>query len=116
MKQTAAITGFLLILFIITHLCGNLFIYAGPEVFNSYAYKLHSLGPLLLIARALLLIIFLLHVFVIHILVIQNIKARRGLKSYDIDQAVARRTLAERIMPWSGLYIFVFVIFHNFFI
>ena len=112
MKQIAAITGFLLILFIITHLGGNLLIYAGPEIFNSYAHKLHSFGPLLLIARALLLIIFLLHIFVIHILVIQNIKARRGRKRHDIDQAVDQRTLAERIMPWSGLYILVFVIFH----
>lgn len=111
-KQTAAITGFLLILFIITHLCGNLLIYAGPEVFNSYAHKLHSFGFLLLIARVLLLIIFLLHIFVIHILVIQNIRARREAKPYAMDKTVDQRTLAERIMPWSGLYIFVFVIFH----
>jgi len=111
-KQTVAITGFLLILFIITHLGGNLFIYAGPDVFNSYAHKLHSLGPLLLIPRVLLAVIFLLHIFVIHILVIQNIKARGGLKRYAIDQAVGKRSLAERIMPWSGLYILVFVIFH----
>jgi len=111
-KQTVAITGFLLILFVITHLGGNLLIYAGPAVFNSYAQQLHSLGPLLLIARALLLIIFLLHIFVIHILIIQNIKARGGLKRYAIDQATGKRTLAQRMMPWSGLYIFVFVVFH----
>jgi succinate dehydrogenase / fumarate reductase cytochrome b subunit len=111
-KQTVAITGFLLILFIITHLGGNLLIYAGPDVFNSYAHKLHSIGPLLLIPRGILLAIFLLHIFVIHILVIQNIKARGGLKRYAIDQAVGKRTLAERIMPWSGLYILVFVVFH----
>ncbi len=111
-KQTVAITGFLLILFIITHLGGNLFIYAGPDVFNSYAHKLHSLGPLLLIPRVLLFIIFVVHIFVIHILVIQNIKARGGLKRYAIDQAVGQRSLAERIMVWSGVYILVFVIFH----
>ena len=111
-KQTVAITGFLLILFIITHLGGNLFIYAGPDAFNAYAHFLHSLGPLLLIPRVLLGIIFLLHVFVIHILIIQNIKARGGLKRYAIDQAVGQRSLSERIMAWSGLYILVFVIFH----
>jgi succinate dehydrogenase / fumarate reductase cytochrome b subunit len=111
-KQTVAITGFLLILFIILHLGGNLFIYAGPDVFNSYAHKLHSLGPLLLIPRTLLFIIFLLHIFVIHILVIQNIKARGGLKRYAIDQAVGKRTLAEKIILWSGIYILVFVVFH----
>jgi len=111
-KQTVAITGFLLIFFIITHLGGNLFIYAGPAVFNSYAHKLHSLGPLLLIPRTLLFLIFLIHIFVIHILVIQNIKARGGLKRYAIDQAVGKRSLGERIILWSGIYILVFVIFH----
>jgi len=111
-KQTVAITGFLLILFIITHLGGNLFIYAGADVFNSYAHKLHSLGPLLLIPRFILFTIFLIHIFVIHILVIQNIKARGGFKRYAIDQAVGQRSFAERFMAWSGLYILVFVIFH----
>ena len=111
-KQIVAITGFLLILFIITHLGGNLFIYAGPGVFNSYAHKLHSLGPLLLIPRTILSIIFLIHIFVIHILVIQNIKARGGLKRYAIEQAVGPRKFSERMILWSGIYILVFVIFH----
>ena len=111
-KQTVALTGLLLILYIIAHLAGNLLIYGGPKMFNAYAHRLHSLGPLLLLARLGLFIIFLIHIFVIHILVIQNIKARGGLKRYAIDQAVGKRSLAERIMPWSGLYIFVFVVFH----
>lgn len=111
-KQIVAITGFLLILFIITHLGGNLFIYAGPDVFNSYAHKLHSLGPLLLIPRVLLFLIFMVHIFVVHILVIQNFKARGGFKRYAIDKSVGDRSLAERLMTWSGVYIFVFVIFH----
>ena len=111
-KQTVAITGFLLIFFIITHLGGNLLIYAGPDVFNSYAHKLHSVGPLLLIPRIILFSVFMLHIFVIHILVIQNIKARGGLKRYAVEQAVGSRTLSERIIIWSGIYIFVFVIFH----
>lgn len=111
-KQTVALTGLLLIFFIITHLGGNLFIYAGPAVFNSYAHKLHSVGPLLLIPRTVLLVIFLIHILVIHILAIQNIKARGGLKRYAIEQAVGKRTLGERIILWSGLYILVFVIFH----
>ena len=111
-KQTVAITGFLLIFFIITHLGGNLLIYAGPDVFNSYAHKLHSIGPLLLIPRFILFVIFMIHIFVIHILVIQNIKARGGFKRYAIEQAVGKRTFSEKMIIWSGLYIFVFVVFH----
>lgn len=111
-KQTVAITGLLLILFIIVHLAGNLFIYGGPEIFNSYAPKLRSLGHLLLLARVILLVAFMTHIIVTIILIIENIKARGGFKRYAIDQAVGQRSLSEKLMPWSGIYIFVFVIFH----
>jgi succinate dehydrogenase / fumarate reductase cytochrome b subunit len=111
-KQTVALTGLLLILFIITHLAGNLFIYGGPKMFNAYAHRLHSLGPLLLIARFGLFVIFVTHISVTYCLVIENIKARGGLTRYAVDKAVGQRSLAERIMPWSGLYVFVFIIFH----
>ena len=111
-KQTVALTGFLLILFVVMHLAGNLLIYAGPDAFNAYARQWHRLWPLLFLERILLFSVAMLHFFVIHILIIQNIKARGGLKRYAIDQAVGKRSFAERMMPWSGLYILVFVIFH----
>ena len=111
-KQTVAWTGLLLILFIITHLAGNLFIYGGPRMFNAYAHKLHSMGPLLLLARWALFAIFMTHISATYCLVMDNIKARGGLKRYAIDQTVGKRSLSEKLMPWSGLYIFMFVIFH----
>lgn len=111
-KQTVAFTGLLLVLFIITHLAGNLFIYGGPAMFNAYAHRLHSLGPLLLLARVGLFVVFVTHISVTFCLVMENIKARGGHKRYAIEKAVGQRSLAEKIMPWSGLYIFVFVIFH----
>jgi succinate dehydrogenase / fumarate reductase cytochrome b subunit len=111
-KQTVALTGLLLILFIIAHLAGNLFIYGGPRLFNAYAHKLHSLGPLLLLARWGLFVVFVTHISVTFVLVMENIKARGGLKRYDVEKSVGQRSLAEKFMPWSGVYIFVFIIFH----
>ncbi len=111
-KQTVAVTGLLLVLFIIAHLTGNLFIYAGPQVFNSYAHRLHAFGALLWLARSALLIIFMVHITFICLLVIENFKARGGYKRYAVDRTVGERSLAERIMPWTGLYIFIFVIYH----
>ncbi|MBF0503936.1 MAG: succinate dehydrogenase cytochrome b subunit [Candidatus Omnitrophica bacterium] len=111
-KQVVAFTGLLLIFFIFTHLGGNLFIYAGPGVFNSYAHKLHSVGPLLLLPRTLLFIIFVIHITFTCLVVIENIKARGGHKRYSMQKSVGNRSMAESIMPYSGLYIFVFVIFH----
>jgi len=36
-KIVMAVTGFILFLFLIGHLLGNLLVFAGPERFNSYA-------------------------------------------------------------------------------
>jgi len=111
-KQTVATTGILLILFIVAHLGGNLLIYAGPGVFNAYAYHLHSLGPLLWLIRFGLLAVFLVHISLTSVIVIENIKARGGLQRYAVEQSSGPRSLAERLMPYSGLYLLIFVIFH----
>lgn len=111
-KQIVALTGFLLIIFIFTHLGGNLLIYAGPDVFNCYARNLHALGPLLWIPRAILLFVFVIHITVTFQLVIENIRNRGGHKRYILQKNVGNRSFAETIMPYSGLYIFIFVIFH----
>lgn len=42
-----AVSGFFLLLFVIGHLLGNLTLFVGPDVINSYADKLHRLGPFL---------------------------------------------------------------------
>ena len=54
-KQIVAVTGLLLIIYVIFHLAGNLFIYAGPEMFNGYAKKLAGLRPALNFLEAALL-------------------------------------------------------------
>ena len=46
-KQIVACTGLLILCFVLTHLGGNLLIFAGPETFNAYAAKLASVRPIL---------------------------------------------------------------------
>jgi succinate dehydrogenase / fumarate reductase cytochrome b subunit len=114
-KQIVAATGLLLIVYLISHLAGNLFIYAGPAFYNAYAAKLETFGPLLRIAEIGLLFVFVLHIWMTALVVLENIKARGGLKQrYAVDQPVGRRSLATRLMPWTGTYIFLFVIWHLF--
>src|ERR1051326_8202421 len=55
-KMIVAVTGVILILFVIGHLLGNLQIYLGPEWINGYSQHLRDLGPLLWIIRAFLLV------------------------------------------------------------
>ena len=50
-KQLMAVTGLLFLLFLTTHLLGNLSIYGGPAEFVAYAEHLHALGKLLVVAE-----------------------------------------------------------------
>ena len=108
-KQIVAVTGLALVFFIIMHLAGNLFIYGGPDAFNGYAKKLRSFGPVLWMMRAGLLAVFLIHVFVTYLLVLENIKAR-GPKRYQVDGQPL--SWAQRLMPYSGAYLFFYIIWH----
>ena len=40
-----ALTGLVLVLFVMGHMLGNLQIFLGPDVINAYAYKLHHVMP-----------------------------------------------------------------------
>ena len=50
-KLVMAITGLGFCIFLLSHLAGNLIIYAGNDAFNSYAKRLHTLGSLLVLAE-----------------------------------------------------------------
>src|SRR6478672_12310241 len=62
-KLIVAVSGVILILFVIGHLLGNLQIFLGPDWINGYAEHLRALGPLLWIIRGFLLVTVLLHIF-----------------------------------------------------
>ncbi|MEO5720101.1 MAG: succinate dehydrogenase cytochrome b subunit [Chthoniobacterales bacterium] len=108
-KIIVALTGLVLIGFIIGHLLGNLQIFFGPEYINSYAEKLRSLGVFLWVIRAFLLVTVLLHIWFTIRLAIDNRRARPDAykkKSY------VKATLASRSMALSGLVLLSFIIFH----
>ena len=109
-KQTVAVTGLLLNLYVVVHLAGNLFIYAGPKVFNGYADKLTSLRPGLYVIEFGLLYIFLLHLYTTALLVLENIKARGT--PYSVSKDVGKRSISARLMPYTGSVIFAFVLWH----
>src|SRR3989338_10201491 len=60
-KIMVAAAGILLCGFLVTHLAGNLLMYVGGEAFNHYAEALVS-NPLLPLAEAGLVGLFLLHI------------------------------------------------------
>jgi succinate dehydrogenase / fumarate reductase cytochrome b subunit len=109
-KLLMSITGFGFILFLIGHMAGNLTIYGGKSAFNSYAEHLHSLGPLLTLAEMGLLLFAAVHVLTGIVLFIQNLKSRPS--RYVVNKCAGGRTIGSQTMPYTGLLILVFVIFH----
>src|SRR5216684_7068721 len=71
-KMIVAVTGVILILFVIGHLLGNLQIFLGPEWINSYSQHLRDLGPLLWMIRAFLLLTVVLHIYFTILLAVEN--------------------------------------------
>ncbi|MBA3607686.1 MAG: succinate dehydrogenase cytochrome b subunit [Chthoniobacterales bacterium] len=108
-KMIVAITGLVLIFFVIGHLLGNLQIFLGPEWINGYAEQLRQLGMLLWVIRGGLLIAVLLHIYYTIRLAIENRRARpERYKRKDTVKA----TFASRSMVLSGLVLLAFIIYH----
>src|SRR3954470_7620700 len=70
-KMIVALTGIILMLFVLGHLIGNLQIFLGPDWINAYAQHLRDLGPLLWVIRAFLLVTVILHIYFTILLAIE---------------------------------------------
>jgi succinate dehydrogenase / fumarate reductase cytochrome b subunit len=110
-KQIVAITGLLLIFYLIAHLAGNLFIYLGPAAFNRYAQTLAGLRPGLYLIEIGLLFVFLIHIFVTTLLILENIRSA-GVTRYKVSNSKSDRPWSTRLRVYTGLFIFAFVIYH----
>ena len=104
-----AITGVILIVFVIGHLIGNLQIFLGPEWINAYSQHLRDLGPLLWLIRIFLLASVILHIYFTILLAIEN---RRARPERYIDRNYVKASWASRHMVVSGLVVLTFIIFH----
>lgn len=109
-KIIVALTGIFLVLFLAGHLVGNLLIFAGPEMFNDYAYFLHHMihGMGIWLFRAVMIGMLAAHIAATVSLTLQNRAARQPYEC----KAVIQASTASRTMIWSGLTILVFFIYH----
>ncbi len=124
-KYVMAITGILLIGFVVAHMIGNLKVYLGAvEHEGSEAYDLDIYAEYLreLLApiaphgyvlwgmRIGLIVAALLHVHAAYTLTILNRKARPVKYQSARDYQVA--TFASRSMRWTGIIVLLFILFH----
>ncbi len=109
-KLLMAITGLSFCGFLVVHLAGNLTLYGGSDFFNAYVEHLHSYGPLINVAELVLLTLALVHVFIGIILFFQNLNARP--QRYAVNRSAGGRTIGSQTMPYTGLIMLAFIIFH----
>jgi succinate dehydrogenase / fumarate reductase cytochrome b subunit len=118
-KYVAAITGVIIAVWVVLHMLGNLKAIEGPggghAAIDRYAKFLRTIGSpvfphdmVLWIIRIILIWAVVLHITVVTQLWVRN---RRAKPAAHRTRTV-RATIFARTMPWTGLLILAFVIFH----
>jgi len=114
-KIVVAVTGAILVLFLIGHMLGNLQVFEGrgPTVestrLNEYGRLLRVEPAVLWTIRLALLLAAVLHVWTTIRLTLANRRARQV--SYAMKKSQAA-TLSSRTMIWGGLLLFAFIVLH----
>ncbi len=112
-KIIMALTGVLLVFFVLFHMLGNLLLYANDEgqAINAYAKFLHEVagGYGIWIARGGLLVLVGLHIWS----AIRLTQINRRARPIDYKKhAYKESTWAGRGMRISGIIVAIFVVFH----
>jgi succinate dehydrogenase / fumarate reductase cytochrome b subunit len=116
-----AITGLILIGYLVAHAYGNLKIFAGEEAFNDYAHHLRTLGEPILpysgalwVIRVVLIVGVLAHMYAALSLWLRAHKARGGTRRYysNKSRTGVQRSYASFTLRWGGVVILLFVIYH----
>lgn len=108
-KIAMALSGLVLVGFLVSHMLSNVFVLFDPPKLDHYAEWLRGFGPLLWVARAGLLAIALVHIVAAWQLT-QMARAARPTAYGKFEPQVA--SYASRTMRWGGVLILVFLIYH----
>lgn len=115
-KVLMAVSGTILVLFVLAHMAGNLKAFQGAEAFNAYAEGIREVGYPFLPHRGALWIMRLallgavgVHIWAALVLYAKS-RAARGV-GYRKEESLAF-SYASRTMRWGGVIILAFVIYH----
>jgi succinate dehydrogenase / fumarate reductase cytochrome b subunit len=115
-KVVMAVTGVVLIGFVIAHMLGNLKIFTGPDEINAYSQFLREVGwpglghgQLLWLVWIVLLVCVTLHITA----AVQLTRMSRAARpvGYSAKRDI-ESTWAARTMRWGGVLLLAFVVFH----
>jgi succinate dehydrogenase / fumarate reductase cytochrome b subunit len=107
-----AVAGLGLCGFVFIHAAGNLFLFVGPDAYNKYGHAIIT-NPLIYVAEAGLVAMFLAHIVAGVAVSIRNRRARQ--QGYAVASDGEKKTaLARRTMAVQGVILLVFTALHIF--
>ncbi len=117
-KYAMAITGILLLGFVVAHMAGNLHMFEGATQINHYGEGLRDIGEplfprtllLWVFLRAPLIAAFIIHIHAAYYLGYRNLQARAV--KYQSPRDYLAADYASRTMRWSGTIVLLFLIWH----
>ncbi|MCW2955514.1 MAG: succinate dehydrogenase subunit [Thermoleophilia bacterium] len=122
LKALMAVTGAIMVGYLIAHMLGNLWVFAGAAQFNSYAHHIREIGEpmlphegLLWIIRVVLTASVIAHVYAAIALWRRGAKAAGGAaRRYHTTQnrRGVQRSYASFTMRYGGIVILLFVVYH----
>ncbi len=107
-KILMAITGILMVLFVVVHLLGNSSIFI-PGGINAYAEHLHALPPLVWAFRLVMLVLIAVHIIFGIQLTLENSAATT--QKYAVKKLLKANFSSEN-MIWTGVLLLLFIIGH----
>jgi succinate dehydrogenase / fumarate reductase cytochrome b subunit len=111
-----AISGIIMILFLIAHMIGNLHAFQGADDFNHYSHWLRTVGEpglpprtLLTVIEIVLVVSVLAHIWAAFSLWAQ---ARRARPVAYVTKKRVQQSYSSRTVRWGGVIILAFIIYH----
>jgi succinate dehydrogenase / fumarate reductase cytochrome b subunit len=109
LKILMAVTGVVMLGYLIGHVSGNMLIFAGPAAINNYSKFLHDSKGLLWGTRLLLLASVVVHIWA----TLRFLSLRNAARPVPYAMKVPHgTTFAARTMYWSGPVIALFIVYH----
>jgi succinate dehydrogenase / fumarate reductase cytochrome b subunit len=109
-KAVMAVTGVVMVAYLVTHVLANLLVFQGPEKINAYSKFLHGTGGALWAARLVLFVAVVLHI----VAAVQLTGRRRAARpvAYAAGREPQVSTIASRTIRWGGVLILIFLVYH----
>jgi len=114
-KAVMAVSGLLMVLYLLAHAFGNLKVFFGPGQFDGYAHWLRTMGePVMHYSWTLWVIrVVMVAAVVAHVVSAYQL-SRRDLRARPVkyEHRKAGSSYATRTMRWGGIILALFIVWH----